>query len=49
MLINRVNPKENNKIDGNKINYINNGNYKSNSSLGILASSVNLGTLSKQL
>ncbi len=49
LLINRVNPKENNKIDGNKINYINNGNYKSNSSLGILASSVNLGTLSKQL
>ena len=48
LLINRVNPKENN-IDNNKINYINNGNYKSNSSLGILASSVNLGTLSKQL
>ena len=47
LLINRVNPKENNKIDVNKINYINSGGYKSNSSLGILASSVNLGTISK--
>ena len=48
LLINRVNPKENNKVDVNKINYMNTGGYKSNSSLGILASSVNLGTISKQ-
>jgi hypothetical protein len=48
LLINRVNPKENNKTDANKINYINNGNYKSNSSLGILASSINIGSLSKK-
>ena len=47
LLINRVNPKENN-IDNNKINYINTGNYKSTSALGILASSVNLGTINKQ-
>ena len=48
LLINRVNPKENNKVNVNKINYMNTGGYKSNSSLGILASSVNLGTISKQ-
>ena len=47
LLINRVNSKDNNKIDGNKINLINPGNYKSNSSLGILASSINLGSISK--
>ena len=48
LLINRINSKDNNKIDGNKINLINPGNYKSNSSLGILASSINLGSISKQ-
>ena len=48
LLINRVNPKENNKIETNKINYMNNGNYKSNSALGILASSINIGTLAKK-
>ena len=49
LLINRVNPKdENNKIDSNKINLINPGNYKSKSSLGILASSINLGSIAKQ-
>ena len=48
LLINRVNPKENNKIETNKINYMNNGNYKSNSSLGTLASSINIGTLAKK-
>ena len=47
LLINRINPKDNNKIDNNKINYAN-GNYKSTSALGILASSVNLGTINKQ-
>ncbi len=45
LLINRVNPKdENNKIDNNKINYLEKGNYKTNSSLGILGSSINLRT-----
>ena len=45
LLINRVNPKdENNKIDSNKINYLEKGNYKTNSSLGILGSSINLRT-----
>ena len=48
LLINRVNIKENNKNDGNKMNLINPGAYKSNSSLGILASSVNLGSIAKQ-
>ena len=45
LLINRVNPKdENNKIDSNKINYLEKGNYKTNSALGILGSSINLRT-----
>ena len=45
LLINRVNPKdENNKIDNNKINYLEKGNYKTNSALGILGSSINLRT-----
>ena len=48
LLINRINPKDNNKIDNNKINYANAGNYKSTSALGILASSINLGTINKQ-
>jgi len=47
LLINRINPKDNNKIDNNKINYANSGNYKSTSALGILASSINLGTINK--
>ena len=48
LLINRVTPTDNNNINTNKINYIHSGNYKSNSSLGILASSVNIGTISSQ-
>ena len=48
LLINRINIKDNNKLDGNKINLINPGNYKSKSSLGILASSINLGSIAKQ-
>ena len=48
LLINRVTQMDNNKINSSKINYIHSGNYKSNSSLGILASSVNLGTILKQ-
>ena len=47
LLINRVNAKNNNKSDGNKINLINPQNYKSKSSLGILASSINLGNIAK--
>ena len=48
LLINRINEKDNNKLDGNKINLINQGNYKSKSSLGILASSINLRNITKQ-
>ena len=48
LLINRVTQMDNNKINSSKINYIHSGNYKSNSSLGMLASSVNLGTILKQ-
>ena len=48
LLINRINEKDNNKLDGNKNNLINRGNYKSKSSLGILASSINLWSISKQ-
>ena len=44
LLINRVNPKDDNKIDSNKINYLEKGNYKTNSALGILGSSINLRT-----
>ena len=44
LLINRVNPKDDNKIDSTKINYLDKVNYKSNSSLGILGSSINLRT-----
>ena len=44
LLINRVNPKDSNKIDSNKINYLEKGNYKTNSALGILGSSINLQT-----
>lgn len=47
LLINKINIKENNKVDNNKIKNINAENYKSTSSLGILASSINLGTKSK--
>ena len=47
LLINRINEKDNNKLDGNKINLINQGNYKSKSSLGILASSINIGSITK--
>ena len=43
LLINRVNPKEDNKINATKINYLENTNYKNNNSaLGILGSSINL-------
>ena len=42
LLINRVNPKDDNKTDSNKINYLDKTNYKSSSSLGILGSSINL-------
>jgi len=42
LLINRVNPKDNIKSDSTKINYLEKGNYKTNSSLGILGSSINL-------
>ena len=42
LLINRVNPKDNIKNDSTKINYLEKGSYKSNSSLGILGSSINL-------
>ena len=42
LLINRVNPKDNNKTESTKINYLEKGNYKSTSSLGILGSSINL-------
>ena len=44
LLINRVNPKDNNKIDSSKINYLEKGKYKTNSALGILGSSINLQT-----
>ena len=44
LLINRVNPKDDNKIDSTKINYLNKVNFNSNSSLGILGSSINLRT-----
>ena len=47
LLINKINIKENNKVDSNKIKNINTENYKSTSSLGILASSINLGAKSK--
>jgi len=47
LLINKINIKENNKVDNNKIKNINAENYKSTSSLGILASSINLGTKNK--
>ena len=47
LLINKINVKENNKVDNNKIKNINAENYKSTSSLGILASSINLGAKSK--
>ena len=47
LLINRINPKDDNKNNSTKINYLENGIYKSNSSLGILGSSINLQTYQK--
>ena len=47
LLINKINVKEDNKVNNNKIKNINAENYKSTSSLGILASSINIGTKSK--
>ena len=49
LLINRVNPKDDNKINTTKINYLENSNYKNNNSaLGILGSSINLQTYTKK-
>ena len=44
LLINRVNPKDDNKIDSTIINYLDKVNFNLNSSLGILGSSINLRT-----
>lgn len=42
LLINRISPKDNKNTEATKINYLDKGNYKATSSLGILGSSINL-------